>query len=85
VGKGRKMAIVAMMVCTTKTAADAPAANPGTVKMQVVSDPDGEYKNFFKFTPWGSLELGILNEAALDQVEEGATYKVTIEQVPKRT
>jgi len=35
-----------------------------------------ENESFFKFTPWGSIEIGTINMAALAQFERGAEFYV---------
>ncbi|KKK82830.1 hypothetical protein LCGC14_2799490, partial [marine sediment metagenome] len=51
------------------------------VRFSAYADADGEYEEFFRATPYGDAKLGILNGAAADFFEKGATYRVTFEKV----
>ena len=50
-----------------------------TVRMEAVVR-DGENVDWSQWTPWGSIEMGITNPAALEQFEEGAEYTLTFER-----
>jgi hypothetical protein len=42
-----------------------------------------ENRQWASATPWGTIEMGILNDAATEQFEQGAEYLVTFQKVPK--
>jgi len=46
----------------------------------VIADTD-ENKTWSKYTPSGSMNMGITNPAAFDQFVEGAEYLITLEMV----
>lgn len=54
----------------------------GQVSLSAVYDPNPESENgkFFKYTPWGDLKMGIVNDNALSQFEEGKEYFITFEK-----
>lgn len=43
----------------------------GRVKAEPVVSGSAENESFFKFTPWGSFEVGTVNEKALEGMEVG--------------
>lgn len=49
-----------------------------TISMSPVydSNPESENGRFWKYTPWGSVQLGTINKAASDQFEVGKEYFV---------
>ncbi len=51
-------------------------ADGGTVKLTPVMSGSPENESFFKFTPWGSIEIGTINEAAIAQFEQGVEFYV---------
>ena len=51
-------------------------ADGGTVKLAPVMSGSAENESFFKWTPWGAIEIGTINEAALTQFEQGAEFYV---------
>lgn len=51
-------------------------ADGGTVKLTPVMSGSHENESFFKLTPWGSIEIGTINIAALAQFEQGAEFYV---------
>jgi len=55
--------------------------NGGSVHLQPYADADGQYAEYFAATPGGECRLEILNQAALDQFEPGANYRVTFERI----
>lgn len=84
------MTVVAMMQCSKKVNSEVPeqgngergqVLQPGDVELVAYVDANGEYAEYFKYTPYGSCHLGILNDAALEQFEPGAVYRVTFERV----
>lgn len=48
----------------------------GTVKLTPVMSGSAENESFFKWTPYGAIEIGTINEAALTQFEKGAEFYV---------
>jgi hypothetical protein len=48
----------------------------GQVKLEVVYTGSKENEQFFKWTPSGQIQMGIVNEAALGQFEVGKQYYV---------
>lgn len=42
-----------------------------------------ENKGWASATPWGSIEMGVLNDRATDYFEEGQEYLVTFTKSPK--
>jgi hypothetical protein len=48
--------------------------NGGTVKLHPVTSGSKENEQFFKYTPSGSLVMGIVNLEALKQFEPGKSY-----------
>jgi hypothetical protein len=55
----------------------------GKVSLTAVAENEKKYAEHFKWTPWGNIEMGILNESALAAFEPGALYKVTFEMVKR--
>jgi hypothetical protein len=51
-----------------------PSAVYATVKLQAVSKADADNKDWSKWTPSGSLEMGITNPDAISQFELGKAY-----------
>lgn len=51
------------------------------VRFSAYADAGGEYAEYFNATPYGDAKLGILNGAAAEFFEKGATYRVTFEKV----
>lgn len=74
------MAIVAMLVCESKEH-DTDKPEQGKVGLRGVTRESEIGKEYFAYTPYASLQMGILNEAAFSQLEPGKTYKMTLEQV----
>ena len=50
--------------------------NDSVVEMEAVTR-DSENKDWSQWTPWGSIKMGITNEAALEQFEVGGEYEIT--------
>lgn len=53
----------------------------GTVKLTPVVSGSAENESFFRWTPWGAIEIGTINEAALTQFEQGAEFYVDFTRV----
>jgi hypothetical protein len=49
---------------------------PATIKLHAVYDDSEENKEFFKYTPAGSIELHVVNKAAADKFEQGKEYYI---------
>ena len=52
--------------------------NVGSVEMAPVTSGSEENQKFFKWTPWGKLEFGSINEEAMKQFEPGKEYFIDI-------
>jgi len=52
------------------------------IKLQPVydSNPESENGKFFKWTPYGSIEMGTVNPEAAKEFEVGKEYYVTFEK-----
>jgi len=63
------MSVRAKFKCVNKT-------DDGKIEMETVYDPDPESENgqFFKWTPYGQLSMGTVNDAALVQFEVSKEY-----------
>jgi hypothetical protein len=48
-----------------------PVDNGATVVLRPVTQGSEENEKFFKFTPWGSIELGTVNNDAIAEFEIG--------------
>jgi hypothetical protein len=72
--------IVAMLVCQN-TEQDPSNPAQGNFYMTGVTDTEGEYKQFFAYTPYADLRMGVLNPSAFEQIEPGKTYRMTLEKV----
>jgi hypothetical protein len=56
----------------------------GVVRMSPVTSGSDENKNFFKWTPFGKLEMGTINEEALKEFKPGQEFYVDFTPVPKQ-
>lgn len=74
------MTVVAMLVCQS-TEHDTQDPNQGNVHLMGVADKEGEYKDYFAYTPFADLKMGILNSFAFEQIKPGKTYRMILEQV----
>lgn len=58
------------------------ALNPkdggGNVTLEPVIGGSDENDSFFKYTPYGRLEMGTINQAAFDAFEVGHSYYIDI-------
>ncbi len=50
----------------------------GSVELIPVASGSEENQNFFKWTPWGKIEIGSINEEALKQFQPGKEYYIDI-------
>lgn len=68
------MDVVAKFVCES--------IKDNAVKLRAVYDPNPDSENgaFFKYTPWGEINMGIINDAALEEFEVGAEYLVNFKK-----
>lgn len=48
----------------------------GSVKLSPVTSGSEENEKFFKWTPWGAIEIGTVNADALQQFKPGAEFFV---------
>lgn len=53
-----------------------------SIKMIAVSDGSEENKKFFRWTPNGQINIGILNPEAWRQLELGKSYYVDFTEAP---
>lgn len=69
-----------MFVCQS---AEPDANNPeqGQVYLSAVTEDNEKHKEFFAYTPYGELRMGILNPPAFKQIVPNKTYRLTLEQV----
>jgi hypothetical protein len=65
------MSVRAKFKCTSKD-------EEGNVLLEAVMSGSKENEDFFKYTPFGRLQLGIVNEAALSQIEQDKEYYIDI-------
>lgn len=56
-----------------------------SIKMIAVSDGSEENKRFFRWTPNGQINIGILNPEAWKQLELGKSYYVDFTEAPDAT
>ena len=50
------------------------------IHLYAVSGGSEEDQRFFKYTPYGEIALGVLNQAAAAQFEEGKDYYVEFKE-----
>ena len=53
------------------------------ITMVAVADENEEYKKFFEATPWGELDMSVLNKDAYDQFEIDQEYYVDFTPVSR--
>ncbi len=51
-------------------------ANGGTLTLIPVTNGSAENAKFFKYTPWGKVEVGTINREALNEFEPGVEFYV---------
>jgi len=73
------MAIVAMFVCQS-TEHDTNNPEQGQVHLTAVTGENEKHKEFFAYTPYADLRMGILNPEAFKQIVPGKTYRMTLEE-----
>lgn len=66
--------------CFFKCASEHGENAPATIKLHAVYDDSQENKEFFKYTPAGSVELHVVNTSAADKFEEGKEYYIDFTQ-----
>jgi hypothetical protein len=59
--------------------------NGANINLQAVYDGSPENKEFFKWTPSGSVGLNVVNPAAAEQFIEGAEYYLDFTKVEPAT
>ena len=74
------MAVIAMLICENKEH-DSQTPDQGQVSLRGVTSESEIGKEYFVYTPFASLQMGILNPSAFGQFEPGKTYKMILEQV----
>jgi hypothetical protein len=47
-----------------------------SIKLVPVTSGSPENEQFFKWTPWGEIKIGTINQAAADQFKPGAEFYV---------
>ena len=52
-----------------------------SIFLNATTDRQGKYAEFFRWTPYGSIELGILNPVAAAMFRPGALVRVTFEEI----
>lgn len=57
------------------------AEGNGELLFRVVTGGSVENDKFFKYTPLGTIQMGVVNKDVLDILEEGASYYVDFSQV----
>lgn len=50
--------------------------NGGTVTLTPVTTGSPENESFFKWTPFGEIKMGVLNEDAVEQFVPGRSYYI---------
>lgn len=50
--------------------------NGGSVRLAPVVSGSAENERFFKWTPWGAIDIGTINAEALAQFKPGAEFFV---------
>lgn len=53
----------------------------GELTFRAVTNGSEENDKFFKYTPSGTIQMGVVNKDVLDMLEEGASYYVEFHQV----
>lgn len=64
------------MRCKVKLQSILKDQNGSTVTFQPVTGGSPDNQNFFKFTPYGEIKLGVINDAVVDKLEIGGEYYV---------
>lgn len=57
--------------------------NGYTLEFEPVTSGSPENDEFFKWTPWGKLEIGTINAAAAEPFKAGEEYYLDITPAPK--
>lgn len=78
------MGVRAKMRCDSLEAAIDSSQEPsgGTVRLNPVVNGSEENKQFYKYTPGGTVVLSTINQAAFSQFKLGAEYYVDITPAP---
>lgn len=57
------------------------SGGPKSIQLGAVVDDSPENKEFFRWTPYGRIEIGCVNEAASKKFEVGREYYVDFTQI----
>ena len=74
------MSVVAKFKCIKKIQTE----NGTEVVMKPVTGDSPENKEFFKWTPFGELNMGTVNENVSKQFEVGKEYYLTFEETEEK-
>ncbi len=69
------MAVQLKLICRSK---EHNSNTPDEGNIHLVGDTNAN--EYFKYTPYADLQMGLLNPLAFSQFEPGKTYLVTIEE-----
>jgi len=73
---------VECMFSCTQSKFDGDSEDPqGEVQLYAVTDDTPEHERYWKYTPSGQMELGLINQETTEFFESGGTYRITIERV----
>ena len=73
-----------MTICTKfRCLSVQPQADGSQIKLQAVTGGSAENDQFFKYTPNGSIDMGVVNPDAAEYFESSAEYIVTFEKAQK--
>lgn len=53
----------------------------GSVTLRAVTQTDSEAEDYFRYTPWGEIKMGLLNASAFARFEVGRHYYVEFSPV----
>jgi len=67
-----------MVRCKFKCTQKVENTNGFQVTLEPVTSGSSENESFFKWTPWGKLEFGTINDEAAKQFEIGKEYYIDI-------
>ncbi len=76
------MSIRAKFKCTSAQRSVTEGQASSQVRLEAVMDGSPENKQFFEYTPGGSVDLAILNPDAAEQFKEGREYFVDFSEAP---
>lgn len=67
---------IAMVRCKFIVDSVTQNSNGHSVKLMPVTSGSPENDQFFKWTPWGAIEIGTINASAAEQFEVGQAFYV---------